>query len=596
MVNFPSLRLLKLLVYLMKNYTCPRGFFFAFTFLVLAAASPVILAAAPVVPTEGDLLVLPDLKVTGTQVLPKLEAWNYTKIEGFEVLSNASERNTKSMMADFAQFTQALRLIWPSASKPLATSSIILCGKGGEFDQFLPPGAGKDGGLVPSLFLRNREQVAIIVDVETDRVSVDNAAAQMDVSGVVEYEVDHYKQLYRAYVHYLLSQSEARVPAWVEEGLSQIVMDIEMTHDSLIYGKINSLQGAATGLDDPETSDVTTNGDSVVGERTFNVVLQHQKLMPLAQFFAVTSDSPEAKHPMGDNLWAKQAYAVVHFCLFGENLRHKESLGLYLQRLGREPVSEALFKDCFKISYADMEKQLRGYILHTKHKYQKYPLKAEDKFTAKSIELREATALEVGLMKGDALRLAGNVDKSIDSYRDAYLRGAREPVLLAALGVAEQAAGHSDRAQKMLEIATKAGASRPSAYVELASMRLAAAKAAPGSNGKLATAQMAAVLTPLFEARKHPPLLPETYELIADAWASSATAPTVDNLGVLDEGIRAFPRNSALLYNSAQLYHHAGATPTAASITRLGIRFSSTPADKARLEEFLASLPAPAKP
>jgi hypothetical protein len=137
----------------------------------------------------------------------------------------------------------------------------------------------------------------------------------------------------------------------------------------------------------------------------------------------------------------------------------------------------------------------------------------------------------------------------------------------------------------------KAGVKRPSAYVECARLRLAEASAKPAAAGKLSAAQIGAVLGPLFEARQFPPPLPETYELIAEAWAQSAVAPKPENLAVLDEGIRAFPRDSALLYSAARLYRQAGAAPTAASIARLGLRFATDPAAKARFEELLATLP-----
>jgi hypothetical protein len=159
------------------------------------------------------------------------------------------------------------------------------------------------------------------------------------------------------------------------------------------------------------------------------------------------------------------------------------------------------------------------------------------------------------------------------------------------MGLCEIALNHADRARALLEPAVKAGINRPSAYVELARLRLAEAAAKPATNGKLSVEQVAAVLTPLFEARKHQPALPETYELIATAWTQSAVAPTPANLAVLDEGVRAFPRESALLYRAAQLYRQAGANPTAASIAKLGLRFASDPAAKARFENLLADLP-----
>lgn len=568
----------------------PTGLAAPFAALLVLAA-PFGFAAGPTVAENKEPIVLPDLTVTSSAELPPLESWHYARVGHFEVLSNASARSTRSLLVDFAKFTRALSLVWPAPLKPLAGSSIILCGRGAQFDAFPPAGSIRGDAIVPSVFLRNREQIAIVIDVESDRMAIDPANLLVDGAGSTAYEVDHYKQLYREYVRYLLSQSEARAPAWVEEGLAQIIMDIDLDDKRLIYGKIDSYRGmvaggGAAGADDLDPS---ANADAVVGEQPFNVVLQHRKFIPFDRFFAITGDSPEARNPLGNNLWAKQAYAFVHFCMFGENLRYQQALTAFIGRLAREPVSEELFKECFRTDYKGMAYELRGYLLHTKHKYQRYELQKGDQLTAKDIELRDATPAEIALIKGDALRLGGHPDTALATYRSGYLRGAREPALLAGMGLTESSLHHADRARELLEMSAKAGVKRPSAHVELARLRLAAAGA---GGAKLSAAQMGRVLTPLFEARKLPPPLPETYELIAAAWAQSAVAPKPENLAVLDEGIRAFPRNSDLLYRAAQLYRQAEALPVAASIAKLGLRYSSDDAAKVRFEQLLAALPA----
>jgi hypothetical protein len=578
----------------MNTLTRLRGVFAA----VLAVAAVCLVSAQSPnqPPPGGETVNLPVFTVTDSPDLPRPESWRYARVGNFEVLSSASERATRKLMADFGMFTRAISLVWPAPQKPMTTATIILCGRNGKFDVFPPPGATSDDSVVPSVFLRNRDQFTIVVDVETDRIAIDASKVLSANATSVEYEVDHYKQLYRQYVRYLISQSQARAPAWVEEGLAQIIMDIELDDERLIYGKINSYSGNESGGEsaDSDGTDPTAASGAVVGEQQFNVALANRKLMPLGEFFAVTADSPEAQSPLGNNLWAKQAYLFVHYCMFGEDLRYQPALATFVSRLAREPLSEALFKECFKTDYKGMQKQLWGYRLHVKHKYQRYALKPEDKLTPESIELRDATIPEAALITGDALRLSGRHDLALAAYRSAYLRGSREPVLLAGMGLAESALNHPERARELLEPAVKAGIRRPYAYVDLARLRLAEAAARPAAGGKLDNAQMAAVLSPRFAARKLPPPLPETYELIAAAWSQSAAAPKPENLAVLDEGIRAFPRNSPLLYNAAQLYHQAGAAPIASSIARLGLRYPADEAAKARFEQLLASLPPPA--
>lgn len=428
-----------------------RGFAATVCLFLVAGFAPVLAQTQP--SPDSDTVKLPTFQVVESPDLPPPESWRYARVGNFEVLSNASDRATRSLLADFAMFTRAMSLVWPSPAKPLASATLILCGKGGKFDAFPPAGTIRNESIVPSLFLRNREQIAIVVDVETDRTAIDSNNLAVEGATGADYEVDHYRQLYRQYVRYLISQSQVRAPVWLEEGLAQIVMDIELLDTALIYGKIDSLRGAASGGQsvDADPNDPTANTDAVVGEQPFNVVLQHRKLIPLDRFFALTADDPTTQNPLGNNFWAKQAYLFVHFCMFGEDLRYQQALNTFVSRLAREPLSEALFKECFKTDYAGMNKELRGYILHTRHKYQRYPLQKEDRFTPKSIELREATPVEVAVIKGDALRLGGHHDTALAAYRSAFLRGAREPSLLAGMGVAESALHHPDRARELLD-------------------------------------------------------------------------------------------------------------------------------------------------
>src|SRR6478735_8793761 len=227
--------------------------------------------------TAGPTLELPKLTVTESAGLPELESWRYAQITGFEVLTNASDHESKRLLADFLKFQQAVRMVWPAPTKPLAASTLILCGRERKFDAFIPTNLRSSESPVPSLFLRNREQIAIVVDLEARRVDIKDPVALLNNNATsVEYEIDAYRQLYREYVHYLLSQGEVRRPAWLEEGLAQVVMDIELTDKTLILGKVQTYRGSATGGSPVPAEDTdATVADAVVGEQPFNMVLPH---------------------------------------------------------------------------------------------------------------------------------------------------------------------------------------------------------------------------------------------------------------------------------------------------------------------------------
>lgn len=553
----------------------------------------------------GETVQLPDFKVTGKQELPPPESWQYTRLDdGTEVLSNASERASKRMLRDFQMFQQALAVAWPSlvGNRPPQGRTIILCGRQNKFADFAAPASGDPDLGSTSRFLRNREQTAIVVDLQAQSLNL--SGLDDDATGTVtSFEVDPYKQLYREYVRYLLSHGATRPPPWLQEGIAQIVMDMDFTPDWVKLGEIDSSSDgpsatasttgdpAATGTEDDEAPMATS-----VSDRPFNVALRRRALIPMDKFFAVTADAPEATNPLGNNRWAKQAYAFVHLCLHGENGRLKKPFEEFTKRIATEPVSEALFKECFKMSYRDMLFELRGYIGYTNYRFDLHKLKpGSPRFGGEPVVMREATQAEIGRIKGDAQRLAGRSTDALTSYHDAYLRGEREPFLLASYGTAASEAGLDDRALPLLETAVKGpGTRRSSAYTELARQRLAAAKAKVGPTGRIDDAQLATIMEPLVKARSIPPPLPGTYITIAEAWLAAATPPKIENFGLLGEGVRLFPRATPLLYSLAQLYQRVGEQDAAAQVAQLGLRFATEPSDRARFEQLLAALP-PAK-
>jgi hypothetical protein len=69
--------------------------------------------------------------------------------------------------------------------------------------------------------------------------------------------------------------------------------------------------------------------------------------------------------------------------------------------------------------------------------------------------------------------------------------------------------------------------------------------------------------------------------------------PTAGNLAVLDEGVRLFPRDTALIFSTAALKARAGFGPEADTLITLGLRVAADGATRAKFENLKASLPPP---
>ncbi|MBL9202051.1 MAG: hypothetical protein JNL39_16185 [Opitutaceae bacterium] len=593
---------------------------------LLFAASLFLPALLPAqdAPAVADRIVeLPKFVVTDSRELPPPESWRYATMPGFEVLSNASVRGTQRLLRDFDMFRQALGHVWPMPSRISQPTALIICGKGAKFDKFIPTGKVSAETAFASLFLKKGTQTAIVIDLESTTLNVldlGNTDAGTDNSVV---SVEHDKQLYREYVRYLLSNHEPRLPAWFEEGLSQIIMRMQFDRRWIEFAKledpntvsaaaamvaqINELNAAAGG----EEGDVTALAGAPMDDRDFPAALRRRALMPLQKFFEVQHDSPEATNTLGNNRWGKQAYAFVHMCLYGYKGKYQKQFMTFLQRSAREPVTEQLFKECFRfakgkakdgtetfkeMSYKDMLMEIRSYCDFTVYEAKIYKAKEDVIIPPKPLEFRDATQAEVGRIKGEALVLAGHDKIARAELIAPYQRGERDPDLLAALGLFDRAHGDAERGRKFLDAAFAAKTRRPDAGLELARIRYADALAKPaGGGGRLSAGQTAEILEPLLAVRRSPPHMPALYDLVADTWVRSEAKPKLDEVKVMIDGAQLFPTRMKLVFIAAGFAADVNELQAAHALADHGIRYTPDPQGKKRFEELKASLP-PAPP
>ncbi len=552
---------------------------------------------------SGPIIELPKFIVSDTRELPPPESWRYGNIAGFEVLSNASDRATQRLLRDFDMFRQALGHVWPIRTRVSHSTALIICGKRGKFDAFVPGVRLGPETALASLLLKKDDHTAIVIDLQATTLNVLNMDGLDALAGTDsgQISVDHNKQLYREYVRYLLSQSEPRPPAWFEEGLSQIVMKMQFDRKWIEFARLEdpntvSTQAAMTAelnamatADDP---DAATLPGAPAEDRDFNAALHRRALVPLDKFFAVQHGSAEAISTLGNNRWAKQAYAFVHMGLYGYNGKYQKQFTTLLARAAREPVTEPIFKECFDMSYKQMLMQIRSYVEFTVYQHREYRSKTDVILPPPPLELRDATESEVGRIKGEALLAADHKAAARRELIAPYVRGERDPRLIAALGLFERAEGETERGRKFLEAAVAAKVDRPAAYLELARMRSADAVANPGGPDKsLSTAQTAVIIDLLRAARKQPPPMPAVYDLLADTWMRSSVKPRREDATMVAEGVQLFPTRLKLTYQAAALCATADMIEAAHSLVDHGIKMSPDANTKGRFETLKKALP-----
>lgn len=548
------------------------------------------LAAAP----EPKIIALPPYLVEETaERLP----WRYADVGGWEVLSSCPERLTRSLIANHLRLHALLgELVHPALQLRLSEKQTLLF-----VDSAHQPPTSQEVVVAMSLTAAEQDRLADIAEPPNDGrlrrrppppryTFVPNLRLWDRDSGVLfaivrESEFDANRvALTPEYVAYILRNRLPALPPWFVSGVLTLFGRATFSQDTLTLER----------LDWPSTGGPAALLTGAAGNR---------ELLPLADFFA--GELPAADPALGDglSLWQAQSALLIRWGLAGRDAPRRAALWKFAERAAVEPVTEALFRECFGLDYATAWQQLTAHLPEAMR--EKLALRPAQRPRPPAYTLRAASDVEVARIKGDWERLEIGYVKTqfpilVPKYleqarrtlRRAYDRGSRDPRLLAVMGLCEVDAGDDASARPFLEdAAVRSSVLRPRANFELARLRFAALEAARGGAAPGLKAEQAnAVLTPLTAAREQHPPLPDVYLLIADVWTATAQAPTREQFAVLEEGVRLFPRRSELVHRTAELALRHTFSDSAAWLITLGLTLAPDAAARAQFEALQVRL------
>jgi hypothetical protein len=385
------------------------------------------------------------------------------------------------------------------------------------------------------------------------------------------------------YVAYLLRNRLPALPPWFVSGVLTLFSRARFTEDALTLERLDWLS---------ETGSAALKGGPAA----------NRAVMPLADFFA--GELSQSDPAMGEalSLWQAQAALFIHWGIGGRGAPRRPALWTFVQRSAVEPVTEALFQECFGIDHATAQKQLMAYLPEAMR--ERLALRPAQRPRLPDYPVRTATDVEIARIKGDWERLEiGFVKSQFPALTEKYLeqarrtlmraydRGSRDPRLLAVMGLCEVDVRNDAAAREFLEdAAARSPALRPRAWFELARLRFAALRGRGGAAVRLTREQAAEVFKPLLATREQEPPLVEVYTLLAEVWAACADAPTRADLAVLEEGVRHFPRDSELVYRTAELNVRHGFTDAARWQITLGLTLAPDDATRGRFQALQARL------
>ncbi|HVW22299.1 MAG TPA: hypothetical protein VHC86_13885 [Opitutaceae bacterium] len=420
-----------------------------------------------------------------------------------------------------------------------------------------PSATGVSGvGLVPHLRLSDPDSTEIYLLLEDKAPDLSTKGRRLETGGgyeTLEFSAD--------YVAMLLDGRTPQLPPWFRAGLLRLYQDVRFDGSRIEIEPFEWLPPA--------------DGDFLANTLAFG-----SELLPPAEIFS-PSVLPDGSDPLPvrARAWAAESALFIRWALEGRGHPRREALWRFVRQASAAPATEAMFRQCFGLGYAELAEQLARYLPDARRELS---WEAPPAPKRPWLGFHDATPAQVREIKGDWGRrvldvigrehpqlLAGYVARARQTLLDAYAQGDRSAELLASLGQLYFQTGDRFQARAYLESAVQAGVARPMPYVELAQLRLI--NALGPSRSRLGRAELGATLAPLTAARGLQPALLPGYLLLAAAWQHSAARPTASDLAALNDGARLFHRNRQLVLAAAELDLEAGDPSEARGIVALAL-------------------------
>lgn len=241
------------------------------------------------------------------------EQWTEVKSDHFTVVTDAGEKKGRDVVLRFEQMRQVFGTLMLHGEVKVSRPVQILAFKNTkEMRQMAPVFKGKPVE-VAGLYQKGQAEDYIAVDLSTEG----------------DYK---WHTVFHEYAHLLLNSNTIEWPAWYDEGFAELFSTIDLSGKNAVIGRA------------PESA---------------AVLVTSNRLVPVAQLFAVQHDSP-TYNESGDhrNMFYAESWLIVHY--IQEKHMVKPVLMSFAESHGRP--DEQIFRKNVGMSFSEFDHALEEYV------------------------------------------------------------------------------------------------------------------------------------------------------------------------------------------------------------------------------------------
>lgn len=294
--------------------------------------------------------------LAGTRASAGPASWIEVRSAHFTVVTNAGDGAGRRVAWQFEQIRSGLAGLWPWARVDAGRPFLVFAAKDEATLKTLGPEFWEGKRYRPTSFWttgRDRHFVALRTDIqEPDEVSA-----------------NPYQTAYWSYAHAIFTRTfPRRIPEWYARGIAGVMSNTFVREKRLDVGRL--MQG---------------NID----------VMRERAPIPLAEFLAADRRSRWLVEETGLQLFDAQAWAFVHYLMFGEDGRNASRVDRFNRLLHEGTAEDVALREAFG-NMTPYYEGMRSYVTRRVFGYARVPVSVDlrpEGFTTRALTVGEAAVL-----------------------------------------------------------------------------------------------------------------------------------------------------------------------------------------------------------
>ena len=305
------------------------------------------------------------------------DKWINLTTKNFNIISNADEGGTRRLALKLEQFHFVFSKLFNLPLERDVQTTVMVFKHDGSFRPYKPLYNGKPSNIA-GYFQGGEDENLIAVDV---------SAHQQEPMSLI----------YHEYTHLLTSVTPRQWPVWLKEGLAELYSSFDV-------------EGKKVTLGAPKSRHV--------------MLLRDKTFIPLQDLLNVRHGSPIYNERDKQGIFYAESWALCHYLMFGDKNVRQPQMAEYAALINRGVSEDRAFAQAFKISPAEMEKQIRSYVGRNTYTINVYTLETTE--GEKEISLRTISEGEAQFYLGNLLARTQRLDEAEVLFKQAV---ALEPEL-----------------------------------------------------------------------------------------------------------------------------------------------------------------------